>query len=250
MKQYIIKPNVPNIIFRIGMFLIISLVWSLIWFSQNYLIRDFFPIIPNLILILFGLIPTIGLLIGAFIVRRKLPKREMSIMGKNYKMALLVVSLPIGCLTILGVNNSFNVQPNLFGLLISTFTIIYAFFEEIGWRGYLQEEFKGKKRKWYGYVFVGIIWYLWHWYFLRTGNNPKLIMLPILIVASIGIGEIAQITKSILICGAFHSLVNMIIIYPIIANNISLKEKLIVLLFCIISWVFAIRKIKYEKQYC
>lgn len=226
----------------------ISLVWSLIWFSQRYLLNDFFPNIPPLPAILFGLIPSIGLLIGAFITRMNLPNREMSIMGENSKMTIFVVSLPIACLTIFGVNNSFNVQSNLFGLLISVFTIIYAFFEEIGWRGYLQEEFKGKNRKWYGYVFIGITWYLWHWYFLRTGNNPKLIMLPILIVASIGIGEIAERTKSILICGAFHSLANMIIIYPIIANNISLKEKMVILVFCIIFWVFAIRKIEKDKE--
>ena len=233
---------------RIGLFLTISLGWSLIWFSQSYLLKKFFSNIPTLIAILFGLIPTIGLLIGAFIIKRKLPEREMSIIGKNSKMALLVVSVPIVCLTIFGVNNSFNVQPNLFGLLISMFTVIYAFFEEIGWRGYLQEEFKGKNQKWYGYVFVGIIWYLWHWYFLRTGGNPKLIMLPILIAASIGIGEVAEITKSILICGAVHSLANMIIIYPIIANNISLTEKLVVLVFCIIIWVIAIRKIEKNKK--
>jgi len=239
---------VNNKTFRVGLFLTISLVWSLMWFSQKYLLRDFFSNIPTLIVILFGLIPTIGLLIGAYITRRKLPKREMSLMGKNSKMALLIVSLPIICLTLLGVNNSFNVQSNLFGFLISTFTVIYALFEEMGWRGYLQEEFMEKKQKWFGYVFIGIIWYLWHWYFLRTGSNPKLIMLPILIAASIGIGEIAESTKSILICGAFHSLANMIIIYPIIANNISLKEKLIVFLICIIIWVFAIRKIEKDKK--
>ena len=226
----------------------ISLVWSLIWFSQKYLLNEFFSNTPPLIAILFGLIPTIGLLIGAFIARKNLPKKEMSIMGENSKMTLLVVSVPIICLTIFGVNNSFSVQPNLFGLLISMFTVIYAFFEEIGWRGYLQEEFKGENRKWYGYVFIGTIWYLWHWYFLRTGSTPKLILLPILIAASIGIGEIAENTKSILICGAFHSLANMIIIYPIIANNISLTEKLVVLVFCIIIWVFAIRKIEKDRK--
>ena len=73
-------------------------------------------------------------------------------------------------------------------------------------------------------------------------------MLPILISASIGIGEVAEITKSILICGAVHSLANMIIIYPIIANNISLTEKLVVLVFCIIIWVIAIRKIEKNKK--
>ena len=222
--------------FRIGLFLTISLIWSLIWFSQKHLLSDF--ISRNLpVSILIGLIPTFGILLGVLITRNKLPKRQMSLMGANFYMTLLFVSVPIICLTLFGVDNSFNIQPNLFGLMISMFTMVYALFEEIGWRGYLQEEFMEKSQKWFGYVFIGFIWYLWHWYFLREGNNPKLIMLPILIASSIGIGEIARITKTILICAAVHSLVNMMIIYSLIANNITENARLTTLIACLIIWI-------------
>ena len=62
-------------------------------------------------------------------------------------------------------------------------------------------------------------------------------MLPILIGASIGIGEIARTTKAILICGAVHALVNMLIIYSLIAKNITENAKLTTLITCLIIWI-------------
>ena len=229
--------------YRIGGFLTISLVWSLLWFSQKHILHDFFGKQPSLLILLFGLIPTIGLLIGSYSMRKRLTDIETSILGKNSKLSILIMSIPIICLLIIGVENSHKIQPNLFGLLIGMFTVTYAVFEEIGWRGYLQEEFKEKNIKWVGYLFIGIVWYLWHWYFLREGNNPRLIMIPILIGSSIGLGEVARITKSILICGSIHSLVNITIIYSLIANNISNREKLIIFTICLLIWIPLIVKI-------
>jgi len=175
-----------------------------------------------------------------------LDKKETSIAGINLNYSVIIVSIPILCLTIIGVENIFGIQMNLFGAFIGVFTMIYAFLEEYGWRGYLQEELMPKFNKWIVYAIIGITWYLWHWYFLREGNDAKLFMIPILIAASIGIGEIAKSTKSILICTALHGIVNILLIYSIISNQLSSLQKAIILVICLAIWIPLIRKL--EKQ--
>ena len=168
----------------------------------------------------------------------------MSVAGNDSFKSWLIVIVPIACLAVIGVPNNIGVQPNLFGLTIGSFTMVYAFFEEFGWRGYLQEELFRKYNKWIVYALIGFIWYLWHWYFLREGNNPKFMMIPILILASFGIGEVAKSTKSILICGALHGLVNILFIYGLIAQNITNQNKLVILIISLIIWIPLIKQIE------
>ena len=194
----------------------------------------------------FGLVPTLGLVIGSLLLRPKLKKKEVSIAGTNLKYSIIILSIPILCLTLIGIENVFGIQVNLFGAFIGIFTMIYAFLEEYGWRGYLQEELLNKFNKWIVYIIVGGIWYTWHWYFLRDGNNAKIIMIPILIAASIGIGEIAKSTKSIMICAAVHGIVNVLIIYGIISNQLSSMQKILILVVCLAIWIPLIRKL--DKQ--
>lgn len=230
--------------FRIAVFLLISLIWSLAWFSQKHALEGLFDQLPSGVIILFGLVPAFGLVIAGAMGRNMLADGQMSFMGKDSKSALAIVAVPILGLCIFGVENPYGLQPNLFGLLIGAFTLLYALMEEFGWRGYLQQEFSLSTQKWIGYVFIGFFWYSWHWYFLRQGNDPRWIMIPILIAASAGIGEVARSTKSILICGTMHGLVNMIVIYGVVANNISGLEKGLLLGTCILIWVPLIMRIE------
>ena len=231
---------------RIIIFIGIALTWSFAWFSQRHLLNNFINNIQSIAVLFFGLIPTLGLIIGSLLFRQKLEKKEVSITGSNLSYSIVILSIPVICLTIIGVENVFGIQKNFFGVFIGIFTMIYAFFEEYGWRGYLQEELLSKFNKWIVYIIVGIIWYAWHWYFLREGNDAKLIMIPILIAASAGIGEIAKSTKSILICAAVHGIVNILIIYSIISNQLTSYQKLIILAICLAFWIPLIRKL--EKQ--
>jgi membrane protease YdiL (CAAX protease family) len=231
---------------RIILFIGIALTWSFAWFSQRHLLNNFFNNIQSIAILFLGLVPTVGLIIGSFLFRQKLEKREVRLAGNNLSYSIVIISIPIICLTIIGIENIFGFQKNLFGAFIGIFTMIYAFFEEYGWRGYLQEELLSKFNKWIVYIIVGIIWYSWHWYFLREGNNAKLIMIPILIAASAGIGEIAKSTKSLLICAAVHGIVNILIIYSIISNQLSSIQKIIILAICLVFWIPLIWKL--EKQ--
>jgi len=231
---------------RSGFFVGIALIWSLIWVSQKSLLNNFFETIPQITILLFGLVPTLGLLIGSFILRRKMDNPNNSLTGGKPFYSLIVVSIPILCLSIIGIKNIFGIQENLFGIMIGIFTLTYAFLEEYGWRGYLQEDFEGRYNKWLVYVIIGLIWYLWHWYFLREGNNPQIIMIPILIAASVGIGEISKSTKSILICAAVHGIANILFIFGMISNNLSTPNKIIILFACLAVWIPIIIKIERE----
>lgn len=229
---------------RLVVFLTISLLWSLLWFTNKESIFRIVKTIPSLQFYFLAIIPVIGILIGSLISRRQQPNNEMSFTGKSAFHSWLIVIVPIACLSIIGVPNNIGLQPNLFALIIGIFTMIYAFIEELGWRGYLQEELTDKYDKWIVYIIVGLVWYLWHWYFLREGSTPKLIMIPILIIASFGIGEIAKSTKSILICGALHGLANLLLIYGVVAQNISNQNKLVILIVSLAIWIPIIKQIE------
>lgn len=231
---------------NIGIFIGIALIWSLIWVTQRHLVFDLIDNQRSFFFLFLGLIPTFGLVVGSFFLRRNFKKSAISLFGKSASYSVLILVLPILCLTIVGVDNSLAIQNNLFGLIIGTFTMFYAFLEEYGWRGYLQPALSTKFNKWTTYIIIGFVWYLWHWYFLRSDHNPKLIMLPILIGASAGIGEIGKTTKSLLICTALHGIANILFIYGMIANQLSLQEKGGILVLCLLIWIPLIKKL--EKQ--
>ena len=104
---------------RIGFFVGIALIWSLIWVSQKSLLNNFFETIPQITILLFGLVPTLGLLIGSFILRKKMDNPNNSLTGGKPFYSLIVVSIPILCLSIIGIKNIFGIQENLFGIIIA-----------------------------------------------------------------------------------------------------------------------------------
>jgi len=167
--------------------------------------------------------------------------KKISLFGTSPMLSLVIASLaPIG-LCIIGVANDFGMQDNLFGMYIGVGVMLYAFCEEIGWRGYLQEELFNDKNKWIGYAFIGAMWYLWHWYFMREGGGPAWNMLPILIAGSAGIGEIARMTRSMVVCGVIHGYANIAMMYPLVTNGISATEKYVLLGVCILISIILIK---------
>jgi len=231
---------------RIAFFILIGLGWSLLWFSQKHHLDDFRDRIPLVFSFLFSLVPTLGLVASGLFLRTKMEEKKIAVLGSNHQIISAVLLTPVLCLTALGVQNELGVQEHLFGLLMGLFVLLYAFGEEIGWRGYMQEEFFAEKSKWLHFAVIGTGWWLWHWFFLRPGGDPKLIMWPLLILASAGIGEVAIKTRSVLICVALHALGNILFIYPIVANGLSQTEKLITLCICLVVWIPAVLKLSKE----
>ncbi len=187
-------------------------------------------------------VPAIGLLIGGMIFRRYLPSnpiRKISLFGGNAKWSLLIAITPIICLTAFGVPNTFGFQTNVFGFILGMIVLVYAFLEEYGWRGYLNEEIQ-TSNEWLKYGIIGFVWFVWHWDFLQGDTNivKNLGMCFGLIGASAGIGQIADKTKSIVVCAAVHALGNIGLMFGLVTQNVSLQNRLIIIGICIGVWVW------------
>jgi len=98
-------------------------------------------------------------------------------------------TIPVILLLIIGVDNKQGDNAHYFGLIAGLSTFIYCFFEEIGWRGYLEQELKDVS-EFKRVLIIASLWYLWHLSFLR---NPDLIQNVMffgwLLIGSWGLGK-------------------------------------------------------------
>ena len=63
-----------------------------------------------------------------------------------------------------------------------------------------------------------------------------MVLLPILILASIGLDKVVKQTNSIGITAAFHGIIKILFTFGLISNGISMKEKLIIGITSLIVW--------------
>ena len=199
--------------------------------------------LPAFTLVLFSPLGAIGVIIGAIIsiyLLKKKRKTNMSILGTSKKLSILMSLVPIILMLIIGVTNSKGINTHYFGLIGAIATLIYCFAEEIGWRGYLEDELWEKKPL-IKYTIIGFLWYLWHLSFINNFSIlSNLQFLGILILGSWGIGQVARKTKSIIACTCFHLLINIMMFNPIIKNGITVSSKLIILFVSIGIWIFVL----------
>lgn len=235
---------------RVLLFLVIATTISNIFRFDVFEIKPELQKLPTWIFILVSvLLEGGGVIIAALIAFRWLKKNretEMSIFGTSKNKSIIMATIPIVVLTIIGVNNTYNLEKNFFGFIAIFGTLIYCVFEEFGWRGYLQEELKFIK-PWQQYILIGFLWYFWHLSFLKNitlANN--LFFLGMMIFGSWGIGQVAQATKSILASACFHLLIQIMMFNPLIRNGITGTQKIIILVTIGFTF-FAIVK-KWEKE--
>ncbi|WP_317167132.1 CPBP family intramembrane glutamic endopeptidase [Winogradskyella wichelsiae] len=125
-------------------------------------------------------------------------------------------------------------------------TLLYCIMEEYGWRGYLQEELKTLK-PWKKYLLIGTIWYLWHLTFLTKATvGENLFFFGMMIIGSWGIGQVAELTKSIIASACFHLIIQIMMFNPLIKNGINGTEKLIILIISVGIWILIMKKWKKE----
>lgn len=190
-----------------------------------------------------------GVLIGAIMMISFLKKErntEMSLFGSSKSKSLVMALVPIILLSVIGVDNDFELNSYLYGLIVSLGTLLYCIMEEYGWRGYLKEELKFLK-SWHKYVLIGFIWYLWHLTFLTdTSLGDNLFFLGMMILGSWGIGQVAESTKSIIASACFHMIIQIMMFNALIKDGIDGKEKLIILGVSVAIWFVIIKK--WEKE--
>jgi membrane protease YdiL (CAAX protease family) len=190
-----------------------------------------------------------GVIIGALIaisLLKKKRKTEITLFGTSKSKSLIMIVIPIIILTIIGVENDFDLETHLYGFIAVVGTFLYCIMEEYGWRGYLQEEFKSLK-PWKKYLLIGFIWYLWHLSFLTKASvGDNLFFLAMMIFGSWGIGQVVESTKSIIAGACFHLVIQIMMFNALIKNGIDGTEKMIIILVSVAIWFVIIKK--WEKE--
>jgi len=146
----------------------------------------------------------------------------------NFRNILIPFSiywlLPIAVIT-----SASYLTKGTFPILLIMSILIYGLLEEIGWRGFLQQQLKPLPR-FLGILVLTVMWFVWHLNFDLSTSN--LIFFMILLFGTWGIGLVADRTNSLLAVSAFHSLNNFF------SDMNSLK--LIILIVLMTTWVLSI----------
>ena len=235
---------------RIVIFFIIAISISNIFRFDIFGINEALAHLPIWISILtMAILEGSGVLIGALIaifLLKKKRKTEISFFGTSKSKSILMAIIPIVMLTVIGVNNKAELNSHIYGLFITIVTLIYCIMEEYGWRGYLQEELKTIK-PWKKYLLIGLLWYVWHLSFLTKATvGDNLLFLAMLIFGSWGIGQVAELTKSIIASACFHLIIQIMMFNALIKNGIDGGEKLIILGVSVAIWIIIMKKWKTE----
>ena len=169
-----------------------------------------------------GMGPALGVIASCLIFKIKFS--PMTLKG-NYRLfvfpSLIYWIVPILLLALWAA-----ITKGTFPIFYVFMIFVYGLLEEIGWRGFLQQQLQGLPKIW-NILIVGILWFVWHLNFDLTASN--LIFFGILLFGAWGIGIIADRTKSLLAVAAFHSL-----------NNVQSENNLIIIALLFVSWIVMI----------
>jgi uncharacterized protein len=189
------------------------------------------------------LISGLGPLVGAITVWTVFrPERRMSLGGTFPAMGWAMMAVPAAVMAALGIANPFGIDPHLFGIHVGIWVAVYALLEETGWRGYLQDEFRHRPAL-LRYLIVGLFWYGWHFSYL-AGNpvGSEISNLGMILLASIGIGFVADRTRSILAAAAFHVIGDVMGLMREFTTLLpSTHARLVVVAICVVVWLIMLR---------
>ncbi len=187
----------------------------------------------------------VGIVLAAIIARRTLAAHRalpIAFLGQFPRIAVAMAAIAIVLLALVGVENPYHLEPHVYGMIAGAGTLMYCIMEEYGWRGYLQTELSTLAAN-LKYVLVGSCWYLWHLTFLTDASlQDNLFFLGMMIFGSWGIGQVAEATKSILVCACFHLTIQIMMFNALIRNGISLHEKLIILAIALTCYVALVKR--------
>jgi len=182
------------------------------------------------VILLHGIGPLVG---GLFVVKVLKRPNFLKVFGLDFIKTISIILIPIILFSLVGIIKTgtpyFN-APKYIGIMI-----LYALFEEYGWRGYLQSELIGLKRL-YKYLIITILWFVWHLNFELSLSN--LIFFLSLLGGSYGIGYMADKSKSLIVSAVFHSFFNIAQIG--LLNGIELKYKIGIILISAFATIYIV----------
>ncbi len=231
---------------RLLLFLIIAISLSNIFRFDVFKFNQELEKLPTWINLLIAVfLEGSGVFLGAILalqILRKSRPTEIGLFGTQPSKALLMSIIPIILLTIIGVKNEHGLNPHFYGFIAVFGSWLYCILEEYGWRGYLQEEFKGLN-PFIRFGLIGFIWYFWHLSFLQnTSISQNLFFLAMMIFGSWGIGQIADLTKSIVASACFHLIIQIMMFNSFIKHGIDQTQKFAILGISVFLWVLILRR--------
>lgn len=174
--------------------------------------------------ILQGAGPAVGALVACTVFKIK----PILTLKGNFKKAivpfLLFWMLPI----ILILSVEYFVKGTL-SFQAVTAILMYGLLEEMGWRGFLQQQLKHLPQL-LSIVIIATLWFIWHLNFDLTSSN--VIFFGILLMGTWGIGKVSDSTQSLLAVSAFHSLNNFF-------TDVN-QTKFLILITLLIVWISAL----------
>ena len=177
----------------------------------------------------------IGPLIGGLIVVKFLKRPNfLSLFSLGFWRTIAIIAIPVILFSLVGILKTG--IPYFTAPKIAATLILYALFEEFGWRGYLQSELSGIK-KIYKYLIISVLWFVWHLNFELSINNLLFFML--LLAGSYGIGLMANKSKSLVVAALFHSLSNLM--QSDFFAGIEFSYKLIIIIISGVATYFIVR---------
>ncbi len=220
---------------EIALFYVIAVLLSVPFRLGLISLEDLIPL-PYGLNILYRVFRAIGPLLGylaIFYIFNSKVRKEVTFLGKNGIISFLSISPILIGLAVVGIENKADINTHFLGFISGFTLIIYALFEEYGWRGYLQQALKPIKLPIRIFI-IGTLWYIWHLNFL----NPKITMQVHLIhyfsllAGTWGLLKISEVTSSLLFVSAVHLTFNILT-----DINCTLLEKIIIITISIITWV-------------
>lgn len=178
-----------------------------------------------------GLGPIIGAIVAMAIFKRK---TEYTITGKSVWKSIITIAVP--CLV-------FGIIGGMDTAILCLLAFVYGLFEEYGWRGFLQNELKGLP-VWRYVLIITAMWFLWH---LDLSHRNILPFFFLLLFASWGIGKVATDTHSLMLCAAFHGIVNFSK-RGRLSDTTFLVAFIGVILFWIVIWYFVNKPTTYKNE--
>ena len=168
-----------------------------------------------------GIGPALGAVIVTCCFKRKW---TCTIAGKSWRRSVFCLTFPIALFII------FDRANGLKTTLLFLGCTLYAFFEEVGWRGYLTGEFS-KLNQLKRVIIITTFWFIWHINFPLGVHG--LIFFTILLLASWGLDQVAHDTHALILCACLHGIFNLFKHNNEILNNYL---TLSLLILSIASW--------------
>lgn len=135
------------------------------------------PTAPGLGFLVWGAAPIVSALVMKLLLRDEVSLGfRPAFRGNGRWYALSVLAYPVSIAAVLGLGlllgastiSNFTVPAFVTALIPLALTfLIFAFTEEVGWRGYLAPKVHGLNDGPLGYLLVGVIWASWHFPYLR-----------------------------------------------------------------------------------